>query len=186
MKKLVAVLASIFLLVGLLMPTSTVAATNVSTFAGYMHVDEKKPRNPGANGKHKGNDNPKARGKIKPRPTISPRRSSAPDGRPSVSPYRQTQPRPVNITVKCGPTTVSAGQGRVICVTIEQPVETHTIYKTRTKTKTEKVLQGAGVLAVVAVGAGLLALFLGYILGWRGAGKNEEKFYSSLLDNDNK
>jgi hypothetical protein len=51
----------------------------------------------------------------------------------------------------------------------------------RTKTVTDRVVYGAGIIALSAVGLGLLTLFLGFILGWRRAGKHEEDFLESVL-----
>lgn len=88
-----------------------------------------------------------------------------------------------NLIVKCGGKNYNAGQGRVVCVTIEQPTETRVEYST--KTVTDKVLYGLGVITAAAVLVGLFTLFLGFILGWRKAGKAEEKFLDSVL-NDTK
>lgn len=110
-------------------------------------------------------------------------RSGGGTGTPSTANNRPTVVRP-DLTVTCGGKKYDAGQGRVICVTIEQPVETRVEYKTRTVT--DRVVYGAGILALAAVAAGLIALFLGFILGWRRAGKNEDEFISSVLHDDTK
>lgn len=65
------------------------------------------------------------------------------------------------------------------CVIIEQPIETRVEY--RTKTVTERVVYGAGLVALGVMAAGLFFLFLGFILGWRRAGKNEDDFLRSVL-----
>jgi hypothetical protein len=40
------------------------------------------------------------------------------------------------------------------------------------------------VVALAAFGAGLLALFVGFIVGWLRRKRNEEKFLEDILDND--
>lgn len=85
-------------------------------------------------------------------------------------------------TVTVGPT----GQPTTSRATVTTSPEVRTIEtpgETRTKTETivRKVAVGALVTLVLA-GLGILALFLGYLLGQKDAKKNEDRFLASLLD----
>lgn len=132
---------------------------------GVSTVVEKKPRDPGKSGAHNPHRKPVAKPHKK-RPRVSTARvQRSPDGSVVDSKGRIKATRQVPVT----------------CVIIEQPIEKTVVYKTKTRTKTEKVLYGTGVIALAAVGVGLLTLFLGFLLGWRNAKGDEKRFYKSLL-----
>lgn len=69
--------------------------------------------------------------------------------------------------------------------TVAPSPEPEVVTETETRTKTETIVRKVllGTLATIAFAAlGILALFLGYILGQRDAKKNEDNFLESLRD----
>ena len=85
------------------------------------------------------------------------------------------------VTVQPEPT----GQPSPTRGTVAPSPEPEVVTETETRTKTETIVRQVllGTLASIAFAAlGILALFLGYLLGQRDAKKNEDKFLESLLD----
>lgn len=100
--------------------------------------------------------------------TVSPDNTPAPTATvtPDAVPEPTGQPSPTRGTVAPSP---------------EPEVETETETRTKTETIVRKVLLGT--LASIAFAAlGILALFLGYLMGQRDAKKNEDNFLESLRD----
>lgn len=79
-------------------------------------------------------------------------------------------------------------QPPVRCVRIIKPIETsveeRVIYREVPKTRIEKVLYGASIITAAAVAVGLLMLFGGFIYGWFRHRRDENRFLSSLLEDD--
>lgn len=139
-----------------------------------------RPHNPPghSNGHNGGGNQPQPQ----PRP---PRNNPQPNQGPAPRPQRPNTPQ-----VNPGPNFIGpvapSRQPKVKCVRIVKPKETRVIVREvpRTRTRTERVLYGAGIIATAAVIAGLLALFAGFVIGWFRRKRNEEKFIGDLLDND--
>lgn len=97
-------------------------------------------------------------------------------------PHRHTTPHHINRHFMHRP---SAGQRAPVCVIVEQSppeVRVVTAHETRTKTETlvRKVLLGTLVSLTLAA-IGMLAMFLGYIMGQRDGQKHEDDFVKSLI-----
>lgn len=85
--------------------------------------------------------------------------------------------------VASNPPSTQTGQNTKKCATVVPP-KIRTVYKTVPKTEIDKVLYGTGIIAWVAGLFALLALALGYFIGWIRRKRSEEKFLGSLLDKD--
>lgn len=88
-------------------------------------------------------------------------------------------------TVTAQPEPQPTGQPTGPRGTLTSSPEPEVVTETETRTKTETIVRGVllGTLASIAFAAlGILALFLGYLLGQRDAKKNEDRFLESLLD----
>lgn len=90
------------------------------------------------------------------------------------------------VTISVGPqgtTTITpSGQNPTVRATITPPpeVETRTVTRTKTETVIRNVVLGTLVSLVIAA-LGILALYLGYIMGQKDAQKNEDQFLESLI-----
>lgn len=85
---------------------------------------------------------------------------------PDAVPDQTGQPAPVRGTVAPSP---------------EPEVETVTETRTKTETIIRRVLLGT-LVSIAFTALGILALFLGYIMGQKDAKKNEDRFLESLRD----
>ena len=136
-----------------------------TTFGNRLNLDN---GNGSSNGKKKGH----AKKQPKHKPKALKKRHNSNRPTPRQAPNNQIPQAPRQLPPQC--------------VIIEKPTETRIEYRTRTVT--EQVLYGAGILALGGVGAGLLFLFIGYVLGWRRgntlASRDETEFISSVLNND--
>lgn len=95
-------------------------------------------------------------------------------------------PRPAEtVTATATVTAEPTGQPTTPSATVEPSPEPRTVTETETRTKTETIVRNVlfGALAtLVLVGLGILALWLGYILGYKGAERNEERSLRGMLD----
>lgn len=86
----------------------------------------------------------------------------------------------VTETVTASPT----GQPTASRGTVSSTPEVKTVTKTETRTKTETIVKNIvfGTLALLAlVGIGILALWIGYILGYKGAERREARSMRNML-----
>lgn len=93
---------------------------------------------------------------------------------PSASPTE-------TVTATVGPT----GQPTTSRGTVTASPEPEVVTETETRTKTETIVRNVllGTLAtVVLVGLAILALWIGYILGYKGAERNEARSLRNMLD----
>lgn len=99
--------------------------------------------------------------------------------------------RPNNVGPSAAPTeTVTAtvgptGQPTTSRDTVTASPEPEVVTETETRTKTETIVRNVllGTLAtVVLVGLGILALWIGYVLGYKGAERNEARSLRNMLD----
>lgn len=114
-----------------------------------------------------------------PRPTVNVQPTETVTVRPNNA---EPSERPTaTVTVTEEPT----GQPSPTSGTVEPSPESEVVTRTETRTKTETIVRNVllGTLAsLVLAGLGILAMFLGYILGQKDAKKNEDNFLESLRD----
>lgn len=90
-------------------------------------------------------------------------------------------------TVTVTPDAVPTGQPTPsrATVTPSPEVKTKTVTQTETQNKTETIVKGIalGLLVLIVLAAlGVLALWIGYILGYKGAERNETRSLRNMLD----
>jgi hypothetical protein len=154
------------------------------------HIAEKphKHKHHGNNGKHKGyqkgKHNPHKVSHHKPKKVVNHRtrgrnhHSRRPPGNgpaprvskntPSKSSYSRREYNKCKVIIKPVKSTVRVVEKRV----------------PRTKTITEKVLYGTGLIVSIATFAAVLMLLIGFAIGWARRKKNEEKFLNSVVDKE--
>lgn len=100
--------------------------------------------------------------------------------RPPIILERSAAPQPT-VTVTASPT----GQPTPSRATVTPSPEVRTETETETRTVTETIIRNVliGTLALLVLAAlGVLALWLGYILGYKGAERNEARSLRNMLD----
>lgn len=100
--------------------------------------------------------------------------------RPPIILERSAAPQPT-VTVTASPT----GQPTPSRATVTPSPEVRTETETETRTVTETIIRNVliGTLALLVLAAlGVLALWLGYILGYKGAERNEVRSLRNMLD----
>lgn len=197
-------LLSLLLCFSLTVPATPIEPVNTYSNTSVVEVMEKpnkdKHKKHGNKGKRKGHN----KGKHNPHGNNPPPRHNPPGqnngGGGGGSQHSAGSPnRPVNPGgpgVQNNPATTNQNnnqprnnvQTSPVCRIIVRPTkETVRIIERevpRTKTVTEKVLYGTGLIVAIATGAAVLMLLIGFAVGWSRRKKNEEKFLNSVVDNE--
>lgn len=101
-----------------------------------------------------------------PRNDSGPDRNRPPKQRPERSARLDTPPAPLPV-----------------CRVVIEPIEKEIIIKEipKTRTVTEEIFYGAGIVTLIAVAAAVLMLLIGFTIGWFRRKKDEVRFIDSLL-----